>query len=132
MGRPSTVTTMRSPAAARRSTAATWLRSSRTPIEPGAPRWHPDRFVGGRRVHGLATVAPVYTRRFDVDSTPAVRSPTMNFAFSEEQEELRKVVKAFLDAKSPEAEVRKQMDTDRAATTPPSGSRWATRWACRA
>ncbi|MFN0028106.1 MAG: acyl-CoA dehydrogenase family protein [Acidimicrobiales bacterium] len=35
----------------------------------------------------------------------------MNFAFSEEQEELRKVVKAFLDAKSPEAEVRKQMDT---------------------
>jgi alkylation response protein AidB-like acyl-CoA dehydrogenase len=35
----------------------------------------------------------------------------MNFAFSEEQEELRKVVKNFLDAKSPEAEVRKQMDT---------------------
>ncbi|MCC6436808.1 MAG: acyl-CoA/acyl-ACP dehydrogenase, partial [Acidimicrobiales bacterium] len=36
----------------------------------------------------------------------------MNFAFSEEQEELRKVVKAFLDAKSPEAEVRAQMDTE--------------------
>ncbi len=35
----------------------------------------------------------------------------MNFAFSEEQEELRKVVKAFLDAKSPETEVRSQMDT---------------------
>ena len=36
----------------------------------------------------------------------------MKFAFSEEQEELRKVVKAFLDAKSPEAEVRAQMDTE--------------------
>ncbi len=35
----------------------------------------------------------------------------MNFAFSEEQEELRKVVKAFLEAKSPEAEVRAQMET---------------------
>src|SRR5687767_9496700 len=35
----------------------------------------------------------------------------MNFAFSEEQEELRKVVRGFLDAKSPETEVRKQMDT---------------------
>lgn len=36
----------------------------------------------------------------------------MNFAFSEEQEELRKVVKGFLEAKSPEAEVRAQMDTE--------------------
>ena len=35
----------------------------------------------------------------------------MNFAFSEEQEELRKTVRAFLEAKSPETEVRKQMDT---------------------
>ena len=35
----------------------------------------------------------------------------MNFAFSEEQEELRKTVRSFLDAKSPEIEVRKQMDT---------------------
>ena len=36
----------------------------------------------------------------------------MNFAFSEEQEELRKVVKQFLEAKSPEAEVRRLMETE--------------------
>ncbi len=37
----------------------------------------------------------------------------MNFAFSEEQEELRNIVRQFLDAKSPEAAVREQMDTER-------------------
>jgi len=37
----------------------------------------------------------------------------MNFAFSEEQEELRKVVKDFLNAKSSEAAVREQMETER-------------------
>ena len=36
----------------------------------------------------------------------------MNFAFSEEQEELRNVVRAFLEDKSPEAAVREQMDTE--------------------
>ena len=36
----------------------------------------------------------------------------MNFAFSEEQEELRKVVKDFLNAKSDEATVRELMDTE--------------------
>ena len=36
----------------------------------------------------------------------------MNFAFTEEQEELRKTVRAFLEAKSPEAAVREQMETD--------------------
>ncbi|MDQ6783220.1 MAG: acyl-CoA/acyl-ACP dehydrogenase [Actinomycetota bacterium] len=35
----------------------------------------------------------------------------MNFAFSEEQEELRKAVRRFLDAKSPETEVRRLMET---------------------
>ncbi len=35
----------------------------------------------------------------------------MNFAFTEEQEELRKVVRQFLDTKSPETEVRRLMDT---------------------
>jgi alkylation response protein AidB-like acyl-CoA dehydrogenase len=35
----------------------------------------------------------------------------MNFAFSEEQEELRKSVRRFLDTKSPEAEVRRLMET---------------------
>jgi len=36
----------------------------------------------------------------------------MNFAFTEEQEELRKTVRAFLEAKSPETAVREQMDTE--------------------
>ena len=36
----------------------------------------------------------------------------MNFGFSEEQEELRKMVKRFLDEKSPETEVRRLMATD--------------------
>ena len=35
----------------------------------------------------------------------------MNFGFSEEQEELRKMVKRFLDEKSPEVEVRRLMAT---------------------
>ena len=35
----------------------------------------------------------------------------MNFAFSEEQEELRRITRQFLEAKSPEPEVRAQMDT---------------------
>ena len=36
----------------------------------------------------------------------------MNFAFSEEQEELRKTVRAFLEQKSAEAEVRTLMETE--------------------
>ena len=36
---------------------------------------------------------------------------TMNFAFSEEQDELRKSVKRFLEDKSPETEVRRLMET---------------------
>lgn len=36
----------------------------------------------------------------------------MNFGFSEEQEELRKMVKRFLDEKSPESEVRRLMATE--------------------
>ena len=36
----------------------------------------------------------------------------MNFGFSDEQEELRKMVKRFLDDKSPETEVRRLMATD--------------------
>ena len=36
----------------------------------------------------------------------------VNFAFSEEQEELRRTVRAFLDQKSPESEVRRLMDTE--------------------
>ncbi len=36
----------------------------------------------------------------------------MNFAFSEEQEELRNIVRQFLEAKSPESAVREQMATE--------------------
>jgi alkylation response protein AidB-like acyl-CoA dehydrogenase len=36
----------------------------------------------------------------------------VNFAFSEEQEELRRIVKQFLDSKSDEAAVREQMETE--------------------
>ena len=36
---------------------------------------------------------------------------SVNFAFSEEQEELRKAVRRFLEDKSPESEVRRLMDT---------------------
>jgi alkylation response protein AidB-like acyl-CoA dehydrogenase len=36
----------------------------------------------------------------------------VNFAFSEEQEELRRTVRSFLDQKSPEAEVRRLMETE--------------------
>ena len=36
----------------------------------------------------------------------------MNFAFTEEQEELRKTVRAFLESKSAETAVREQMETD--------------------
>jgi alkylation response protein AidB-like acyl-CoA dehydrogenase len=36
----------------------------------------------------------------------------VNFAFSEEQEELRKAVRRFLEDKSPEAEVRRLMETE--------------------
>ena len=36
----------------------------------------------------------------------------VNFDFSEEQQELRRTVRAFLDQKSPEAEVRRLMETD--------------------
>ena len=36
----------------------------------------------------------------------------MNFAFTEEQEELRKTVRSFLEAKSPESAVREQMETE--------------------
>ena len=36
----------------------------------------------------------------------------MNFAFTEEQEELRSTIRSFLEAKSPESAVREQMETE--------------------
>jgi len=40
------------------------------------------------------------------------QADTMNFAFSEEQEELRKMVRSFLESKSAETAVREQMETE--------------------
>ncbi|MGK2930767.1 MAG: acyl-CoA dehydrogenase family protein [Acidimicrobiales bacterium] len=37
----------------------------------------------------------------------------MNFAFSDEQEELRNIVRSFLENKSPESAVREQMETEK-------------------
>jgi len=41
----------------------------------------------------------------------------MNFAFSDEQDELRRIVRQFLDDKSPEAEVRRLMETEQGYDT---------------
>jgi len=35
----------------------------------------------------------------------------VNFAFSDEQEELRRIIRQFLEAKSPSSEVRRLMET---------------------
>ena len=56
----------------------------------------------------------------------------MNFAFTEEQEELRKTVRAFLEAKSPEAAVRELMETERGLRPRGLEARWPSSWACRA
>ncbi|HEV7722702.1 MAG TPA: acyl-CoA dehydrogenase family protein [Iamia sp.] len=46
------------------------------------------------------------------DVADPARITAMNFAFSDEQEELRKVVRQFLENKSSETAVREQMDTE--------------------
>ena len=54
----------------------------------------------------------VYTSRFVRRPRNPATMTAMNFAFTEEQEELRKTVRAFLDAKSSEEAVREQMETE--------------------
>ena len=54
----------------------------------------------------------------------------MNFAFSEEQEELRRAVRQFLESKSPETEVRRLMETTE-GYDPRCGSRWARSSCCK-
>ena len=49
----------------------------------------------------------------------------MNFAFSEEQDELRRAVRRFLAEKSPETEVRRLMETTE-GYDPAVWSRWPT------
>ncbi len=59
-----------------------------------------------------------WSARRQVDQSLRTRPPTtqgtstVNFAFNEEQEELRKTVRQFLENKSSEAAVREQMDTE--------------------
>ena len=88
-GRPATVTTMCSPWAARRTAAARSARNARTDCV--------DTCVHKHSCGGGAT---------------ATTMTAMNFAFTEEQDELRKTVKAFLDSKSPESAVREMMETE--------------------
>ena len=45
-------------------------------------------------------------------ASSSINMTAMNFAFTEEQEELRKTVRSFLESKSAESAVREQMDTE--------------------
>ena len=81
--------TVVSPLAARRTWAARSGAAARIPI--------------------MCTRVSTFLRR---DAAVVSHTSTMNFAFTEEQEELRKTVRAFLEAKSPETAVREQMETE--------------------
>src|SRR5262249_15939732 len=72
------------------------------PRDPAAVRAHrsPSR-IAYTRVH----------QRAGTGTRAGPDSASMNFAFSEEQEELRRIVRQFLEAKSSEAEVRRLMET---------------------
>ena len=74
---------------------------------PGARRRRGRHAGPGRTVW-----THVYTSTIAIaDASPAY-SAAMNFAFTDEQEELRKTVRAFLDNKSPESAVRELMETE--------------------
>ena len=55
----------------------------------------------------------------------------MNFAFTEEQEELRSFIRSFLEEKSAEATVRELMDTEDGYDLL-SGVKWLSNWDCKA
>src|SRR5262245_2431487 len=80
---------VRSPAAARRSASASPARRPRIPIVCTCVHNQIST-----RCRNRATVAD------------------MNFAFTEEQEELRSTIRAFLESKSPESAVRELMETE--------------------
>ena len=75
------------------------------PSRPSIPEVYAGVRIGERPGVGASTRI----------SKPFARTPkgiTVNFAFNEEQEELRKTTRQFLEAKSDEAAVREQMDTE--------------------
>ena len=92
-GLPWAVITVRSPASARLTASANEARSSLTPSV---------RLDASTCVHNQICVFPA--------SRATITS--MNFAFTEEQDELRNIVRSFMEAKSPETAVREQMETD--------------------
>src|ERR1700727_2378991 len=53
----------------------------------------------------------LWTRKSNDHRTCRGGRSRVNFAFTEEQEELRKAVRRFMDDKSPETEVRRLMET---------------------
>ncbi len=55
----------------------------------------------------------MYTTRVAWSAGDALRLDAMNFAFSEEQEQLRQFVRSFLEGKSSEATVRELMETEK-------------------
>jgi alkylation response protein AidB-like acyl-CoA dehydrogenase len=72
--------------------------------------------VGGEVGAELANPDHVYSSVHILDGPTLARPDTlgaMNFAFTDEQDELRKTVRAFLEAKSPESAVREQMETEK-------------------
>ena len=89
-GVPCEVITVNSPMLARRTASVSDSRSSLTPR------------VVYTCVHNQICAGLSTGRRIS----------SMNFAFTDEQEELRSTVRAFLDSKSSEEAVREQMETD--------------------
>ncbi len=78
---------------------------------------HPDHCstrvhltIGTVRCKHVSLPTDQLSKRADV---PIPQETIVNFAFSDEQEQLREFVRSFLDDKSPEAAVREQMETDR-------------------
>src|SRR5271155_2882801 len=66
---------------------------------------------GGRAVGQAHPVSGRQTGHTVPAPGPTGDGRTMNFAFSEEQDELRSSVRRFLEDKSPEVEVRRLMET---------------------
>ena len=82
--------------ARRRCTESSW-RAARRPSTPARARSNATSSVSGCSAFHAS---PANRRAYNV-----------NFAFSEEQEELRRAVRQFLESKSPETEVRRLMET---------------------